>query len=127
MLDFKKLFEKSFKAKEHETGRVVDAVQMTAPFESACPDKFTLQPITKTEDVVVLVFDPTEKKSVEKIETRTEQGLAKVFDQEAGDFHGGNIRGRRGDYILFDGDGFFVVREKNEQGVPVFDKRFMKL
>lgn len=125
MLDFQKLFETSFKIREVETGRVLDCVKMDAPFESACPDKFSLVDREKLVEEKIEVFDERTKEVKEKLVPKMVSFKAKVFD--AGDFHGGNIRGNKGDYILFDGAGFFAVPEKDRRGVPVFEKRFVKL
>lgn len=127
MIDFKALFVNATKFKEIETGRELSVVQMDVPFETPCPDQFTLTDVETTVEEHEKVYNEKTNSMKNVIKTRVFQsGKAKSFEEENGDFRGGNIRGKKGDYIAFDGRGFFVVREKDEQGVPVFHKRFMK-
>lgn len=126
MLDFTEFFKTSIRVREIETGREFDGVRMDSAFESPCPDKFTMTFIDKVVEENEPVIGPAGAiREVPK--ARTMQGMAKQFNFDQGDYHGGNIRGKAGDYILFDGVGFQVVQGKDGRGVPVFDKRFMKL
>lgn len=127
MLDFDALFKNALPIREMETKRELLAVQMADPFESSCPDKFELRETTKVVEDKVLSATAVPGVFEEKIVARDVKMTAKIIDQDAGHHRGGNIRGRAGDWIIFDGDGFFVVRDKDAMGVPVFAKRYMTL
>jgi hypothetical protein len=126
-MDFQKLFQSAFRVREIGTDRVLDCVQMADAFECPCPDAFELRDVERVVEEKSTVYDPKIGKMKDVMTTRTEVSQSKVYDFAAGAFHGGNIRGRAGDYVFFDGTSYFSCLDKDPRGVPVFDKRFLKL
>lgn len=127
MLDFDALFKTSFQVRELQSGRVFDAVQMDARFESACPDRFGLREEEVIEETIVPIIDKTTGMVREVRQPGKVRKQVKYFDPEQGHHHGGNVRGKAGDYLLREDGTYFVVPLKDERGVPVFEKRFMRL
>lgn len=126
-MDFQKLFQSSYRVRELGSGRILDCVQVTEAFECPCPDAFELKDVERVIEEKETVYDPMVWKMIERLKTRTVIDQAKVYDFTLGAFHGGNIRGKAGDYILFDGVTYFACQDKDQRGVPVFEKRFLKV
>lgn len=126
-LDFKALFAKSFRVRDLESQREFDCIQMPVAFESPCPDKFELREVERVIEEKRVEWDTKTNGLKHRVEQKIVTDKAKIFDSDAGHYRGGTIRGKAGDYVLTDGETFFVVTNKDERGVPVFDKRFLKL
>lgn len=111
---------KVFKVKNRETGQEYDAVlieKKLVKYALSIGDRPSFKEVER--DIV----DAKTKKVVDHVKDK-----AKCFDFDAGDHHGGMISAEPGDYLLREGDSYFVVPAKDKRSQkPIFDLRYVKV
>jgi hypothetical protein len=127
VMDLKDLFSASFRVREKGGTREFSAIKMTDKFQFALPDFHGYQDVERVVEDKSEVYDPVSGRMKGVVTPRVVKDRSKVFNPEEGHYHGGNVRGNAGDYLVTDGQMFFVVRAKNEQGGPVFDVLYTRL
>jgi len=108
--------------------KVYLALQLDAPLSAELPSRCAIEDVERTVEERDVSFDAKTGRRREKVNVRKVVSPSQVFrftEREDSHWHGGSIRAARGDFLVKDGDTFFVVPEViKATKQPVFWSRF---
>lgn len=110
--------------------RILTCVRLKAAIHMELPSKPTREMVDRVFEDVHVTYDPETGRKKKRIEIRKVRDEAQLyrFPEEGGDHHGGWIKGDVGDYLLSDGDTFFVVPDRDLRSrKPIFDELYVKV
>lgn len=121
----------SFRIRRKDGGQEYQTVQSDQRFLGSLPDHPHFEEVDRVLVEKVASVDSATGKRVEADSVRKVKDVAKCFrftGEADSDSHGGMIRLEVGDYLVKDGDSYFVIPDVDRRTrKPVFSERFERI
>lgn len=132
-MDLLKLFETAaFEIRHLETGRRLFAVECPVKLKKfPLPDRPSYKPVERKLVSEEVTYDPKTGAKIKKEKVEVVHDLEKRFDfteHASSDVHGGMISADVGDYIVRDGDAYFVIPIMDRRNkAPIFARQWARI
>jgi hypothetical protein len=107
------------------------AAELKTDLKVIGPDRSHMTPVERTLEDREISYDPKTGKQNVRVITHVVNDCAREFtfnEEPGGDHHGGELRGKAGDFVVLEPGGCpFVVPLKNKDGSPNFWEKFEKV